>query len=63
MPYKGLGGISLGGPKRNTLFVVTVSNLVDVLLAKVTENTSVETSLYELTDLNAEGCKSSPLIL
>lgn len=63
MPYKGLGGIALGGPKQNILFVVTVSNLVNLLLAKVTENTSVPTSLYEITDVGAEGCKYSQLIL
>lgn len=62
MPFKGLGGLAFGGPKRDILFVVTVQARVDVLLAQVTDRTAVPTSLYKITDLGAKGCcKSSHL--
>lgn len=61
MPFEGLGGVALGD---RTLYVVTVSSLVNITVPSVIGDTNVDSSLYEITELNAKGCcRSARLVL
>lgn len=57
----GVGGIVLGGPNRNTLFVVTGSKLLDVLSTRIVGELSPGTSLLAITNLGVSAPKSSRL--
>lgn len=63
LPYKGLGGLAFGGPKRDNLLVVAFSDLIDVLSATLIGNSGVGISLYKITNVGAKGLKNSRLIL